>query len=297
MKVAVNRKSFLASMLILFSLLIVALLSACTTPQALLGDDFSGSAVPGQIDTVLTHSPTGSAHLSWNAADHTLTVKVSLSGLAPNSTHPEHIHAGSCASNPMGPIVYSLQPLVADAHGVGTAVTIISGVMHGIPEHGWSVNVHNGPQLTTALQSRPIACGNVFNYNDDTHSSHQSKQSVRVTLVGTMAPDESVHGHAWISIHDGDLVVKISVSGLAPYTTHMAHIHAGSCKAQGPVVYPLQPVIADAYGNATTTTIIKNVSKQALDAKLYVNIHEAGTMSGMSTQAGFNPIACGNITD
>jgi hypothetical protein len=101
--------------------------------------------------------------------------------------------------------------------------------------------------------------------------------------------------HAWISIHDDDLIVKISVSGLAPYSAHMAHIHAGSCQAQGPVVYPLNLVVADGHGNATSKTIIKNVGKQALDAKLYVNIHEAGTMQGMSTQTSFNPIACGNI--
>jgi hypothetical protein len=291
MRVVVNRKPLFASMFILFSLAIIALLGACSAPQALLTNDLSGSTASRHIDTVLAHSPTGSARLSWNPSDHTLKVSVSLVGLAPNSTHPEHIHAGSCTSNPMGPIVYTLKPLVADAHGVGTATTVIPDVMHGIPEHGWYVNVHNGPQLTTALQSRAIACGNVFNE----HPSRHSKQSVHISLTGTMAPDESVHGHAWLSLHDDELVVKISVSGLIPHTAHMAHIHAGSCQAQGPVVYPLQPVVADGDGNATSTTIIKDVNKHALDGQFYVNIHEAGTMKGMSTQSGFNPIVCGNI--
>ena len=74
----------------------------------------------------------------------------------------------------------------------------------------------------------------------------------------------------------------------------MAHIHAGTCQSQGQVVYPLQPIVADAQGNATSTTVINNASNFTT-SQLYINIHEAATMNGLTTQTGFNPIACGNI--
>jgi hypothetical protein len=266
------------------------LLAACSTSQqAISGNNPISNKV--QVSADLVHAPVGTADLTWNPDSHLLTVTVSATGLAPNSTHPEHVHGGTCASNPMGPILYTLNPLIADAHGDGVSVTNIKGVMNGIPASGWYVNVHNGPTLNTDLEARPIACANVYNNNTSTHA----KQSVSLALAGTMAPDESVHGSAHIQIEDNKVIVTMNVSGLAPNTTHMAHIHAGTCQAQGAVVYPLQPVVADVNGNATSTTVINN-AKNFSASQLYINIHEAATMNGLTTQTGFNPIACGNIT-
>ncbi len=113
-----------------------------------------------------------------------------------------------------------------------------------------------------------------------------------------MAPDEAVHGSAQLKIDSNKVVVTLTLSGLAPNSVHMAHIHAGSCASQGAVVYPLKPVTADAEGNATTSTTISITNiKEFRSAQLYINVHEAGTMSGMSKQQGFDPITCGNIID
>jgi hypothetical protein len=290
MKVFKNHKRLGGSVLVVCSALLAVFLAACSTSQqATTGGN---NTIPNvQIGADLVHSPIGKANLTWNHKNHVLTVTVSATGLAPNSTHPEHIHAGTCASNPMGPIVYKLNPLIADAHGDGTSVTNISNIQNGIPASGWYVNVHNGPTLNTDLEARPIACGNVYNNN----TSKDDNQSVSLALAGTMAPNESVHGNAQIHIGNNEVTVIIQVSGLAPNTTHMAHIHAGTCQAQGAVVYPLNPIVADGNGNATSTTVIKNV-KNFSSSRLYINIHEAATMNGLTTQTGFNPIACGNIT-
>ena len=286
-----GRKRLLASLFIVCCAGISVLLAACTTSQQVVVTTDSNTPITFHMHAELTHSPTGAVTLSWNPSNDVLTVNVSLTGLAPNSTHPEHIHAGTCASNPMGPIVYSLAPLVANAHGVATSTTTIAGVMKGIPASGWYVNVHNGPQLATVLQGRAIACATVYN----THPVTDSGQTVHVQLGNTMDLDESAHGEAQLSLQNDTLVVNLTMSGLAPNTAHMAHIHAGSCESQGAVVYPLQLVVADGKGNATVTTTINDM-KTFPTTPLYINIHEAGTMSGMSTQTGFNPIACGNIT-
>jgi hypothetical protein len=288
MKVFRNHKRLSSSVLIMCCALFAVLLAACSTSQQATSGN---NPVNVQVGADLVHAPIGRADLIWNPDGDVLTVRISVSGLAPNSTHPEHIHGGSCTSNPMGPIIYKLNPLVADAHGDATSVTNIQNVQKGIPASGWYINVHNGPTLGTDLEARPIACGTVYNNNP----SMVAKQTVSLALAGTMEPDESVHGSAQIQVENNQVIVKITVSGLAPKTTHMAHIHAGTCQTQGAVVYPLQPVVADANGNATSTTVINN-AKNFTTSQLYINIHEAATMNGLTTQTGFNPIACGNIT-
>ena len=290
MKVLKNRKRYFAPALVMCSAFFAIFFAACTTSQQ--ADYNAGSGANTlQIGAELKHSPVGMVDLTWNPDNQNLEVKVSATGLAPNSTHPEHIHAGTCASNPMGAIIYTLNPLVADAHGVGSAETTIENVKNGIPVSGWYVNVHNGPTLNSDLQAQPIACGTVSNEQ----TSKNDKQTVHLTLQGTMAPNEDAHGSAQVRVEDNKIVVTLTVYGLAPNTTHMAHIHAGSCENQGAVVYPLQPAVADAHGDSTTTTTINNV-KHFSPSRLYINVHEAGTMAGMATQQGFDPMACGNLT-
>jgi len=110
----------------------------------------------------------------------------------------------------------------------------------------------------------------------------------------TQLANESVTGTAQLSIASGKLTVKITMSGLAPNSTHIPHIHKGSCEAQGDVLYSLAPVAADASGKGTSTTVVPNVS--SIPAKgWYVNVHLASTKSDLDTQTGFDPIACGNV--
>lgn len=268
--------------LILASLLIVVACGTATNPSS------STPALPTQIQVTLNHSPVGTSDLTWDAASQALTVKVALSGLAPNSTHPEHIHKGDCSSN--GDIVYKLNPLTANSLGVGTSETTIPGVKDGILAKGWYINIHNGPGISPAIQFAPIACANITNPTTST----KSNQSVHLTLEGTTAANESANGTAQLSIASGKLTVKLTLTGLTPNSTHIAHIHKGSCEAQGAVLYPLTSVVADASGKGISTTVVSNLP--SIPAKgWYVNVHLASTTSDLDTQTGFDPIACGNV--
>jgi len=270
--------------LILASMLIVAACATTANPPSPSG----APTLPAQVQVTLNHSPVGTSDLTWNAANQTLTVKVALTGLAPSSTHPAHIHAGDCSSN--GNIVYPLKPIVADSLGAGTSETTITGVKDGIPTKGWYINVHNGPNLSPDIQFAPIACANITNPTTST----KNNQSVHVTLEGTTAANELANGTAQLSIASGKLTVKITMSGLAPNSTHIAHIHKGSCEAQGAVLYPLTSVVADASGKGTSTTVVPNVS--SIPTKdWYVNVHLASTASELSNPTNFDPIACGNV--
>ena len=159
----------------------------------------------------------------------------------------------------------------------------------GIPASGWYVNVHNGPGLSPDEQFLPIVCGDVANSSTSTSAA----QSVQVPL--TAAPGASkgqaASGKAQLSLSGTTLTVTVTLSGLEPNSMHAAHIHKGSCESQGAVIYPLDNVVADASGNANVMTTVNNVSSIP-SSGWYVNVHRT---TALSTQTGFDPIACGNV--
>jgi hypothetical protein len=186
-------------------------------------------------------------------------------------------------------VVYPLQNVVADAHGVGTSTTTIKNVTT-LPATGWYINVHNGPGLSPSDQFLPIVC-NDLSLSTISATSTSSLQ-VPLTAAPGSSASESASGTAQLTLSGNTLTVKLTLSGLAPNSAHAAHIHAGSCESQGPVVHPLQNVVADASGNADVTTTIQNVSSIP-SSGWYVNVHYS---TDLSTQTGFNPIACGDVT-
>ncbi len=236
---------------------------------------------------VLKHMPQGSALLTWTPGNQTLNVNVHLYGLAPSSTHPTRLQSGSCSKQ--GPIVYTLNNVVADAHGVASVTTQIKNVKNGIPASGWYVNVHNGPGLSPADQFLPIVCGDISNPAPTTTSLEQ----ITTPLISAQGSgdSESAHGSAHLQLAHNILTVTLVLSGLQPDSTHAAHIHAGSCQSQGAVVYPLDVVKADSSGNASETTTIPNVKTIAASG-WYINVHQS---TNLSAQTGFDPIACGDV--
>jgi len=103
-----------------------------------------------------SQNASGSAQLHIESGK--LVVTVHVSGLEPGSTHPEHIHTGSCANQ--GAIVHPLANLIADGSGSATVTTTIASVS-SIPSSGWYVNVHRGVNLNSPIDFDPIACGDV----------------------------------------------------------------------------------------------------------------------------------------
>jgi Cu/Zn superoxide dismutase len=229
--------------------------------------------------------PVGNATLNWSHSDQMAAVQVTLTGLAPSSVHPVHIHSGSCGQN--GRVLYPLLNLTADMHGVASSTTKLT-LPRGIPASGWSLDVYNGPGLSNSDQALSIVCGNITNQG----TSLRSNQSVQVPLSApASAPNQAVRGAATLSLNNRKLTVKLTLSGLVPGSQHAVHIHAGTCASQGPVVYGLPVVKADAAGRVSLTTVIPNVSSMP-PAGWYVNVHRS---ADLSTQTGFDPIACGNV--
>ena len=163
-----------AALLGLLMLVVAACGTSTTTAQQNTNNAIGQNA---QVDTLkYQHAEPGTALLVWDHKQHTLTVNVNVTGLVPNSVHPEHIHLGSCTAN--GAVLYPLNNVVADKNGNANVTTVISNVSNGIPASGWYVNIHHGPGLTTPAQMASIYCGNIVNPS----ASKDHNQIVKVKL-------------------------------------------------------------------------------------------------------------------
>jgi hypothetical protein len=278
-------------LLAVLSVVVVLLLSGCGGTSSASTSPATATATRAASGTAgsatLKHAPRGTATIDWNPAGQNLTVKISLVGLAPSSTHPAQIYSGSCAKQ--GAVGYNLNNVQANAGGVGSSTTVVNNVKT-IPASGLNITVHNGPGLGPADELLPIVCSDLtFN-----HISPTTMRSVQLPLNAAPAssPSETASGTAQLTLSGKTLTVKLTLSGLQPGSSHAAHIHTGSCESQGAVIYPLSNVVADASGKSISTTTIKNVSSIP-GRGWYVNVHYG---TNLTTQTGFDPIACGNVT-
>lgn len=234
----------------------------------------------------LSHQPTGTADVTYSASAKTLTVKVNLTGLAPNSTHAAHIHSGNCGSN--GAVVHALNTISANGTGAATLNQTIDNVSGGIPGSGWYLNVNNGT-ANDQYSNVSIACVNITPTN--TTTSAGQTQTAHATFAKGEGPSQNSSGKATLAIQGGNLVVTITLSGLEPTSKHAAHIHTGSCTSQGDVVHALNDVTADGSGNATSTTTITKVTSIP-SGGWYVNVHRG---LNLNSPIDFDPIACGAV--
>jgi hypothetical protein len=281
------------------SIALVVFLSGCGTALAATarvarsayGPLLAGAA-PVKGIAALRAQPNGLATLTWDpTADNTLTVDLAPSGLSPanpgayhSDPYPAELGTGSCQQPGGG--VHQLEAVTADKYGAGASTTTIKGIAGGIPGDGWHLALS-----APAVGGKPglvLACANVINPKPST----TEKQTVKTWLHGMPSGHggEGAYGAAHLMLDGTTLTVKVFLGGLAPGSKHDAHIHSGSCEKQGPVVHNLETVVADADGRAEVETTIKGV--ESIPGNWYINIHNS---TDLNTQAGFQPISCGNV--
>lgn len=89
----------------------------------------------------------------------------------------------------------------------------------------------------------------------------------------------------------GSFTVSIVIHGLKANSSHISHVHIGSCAKQGGVAYALLQVIADASGNATATTKVPEYYSMPATG-WYVNVHVGPDL----TEAEYAPsVSCGDL--
>ncbi|MBI4733262.1 MAG: CHRD domain-containing protein [Rubrobacteridae bacterium] len=100
--------------------------------------------------TGTTETARGTALLDYNPKTGWTSVTLLVKGLKANTSHAAHIHVYSCD----GPVVYSLNNVVANEKGNGYSRTVIKSRINGMK---WWVNVHRDPKLP----SPGITCGKI----------------------------------------------------------------------------------------------------------------------------------------
>jgi len=89
----------------------------------------------------------------------------------------------------------------------------------------------------------------------------------------------------------GSFVVTIKLTGLTPNSSHVSHVHTGSCAKSGGIAYALQEVIADSSGAATVTSTVM-VPYSVPTGGWYVNVHHG---PDLSAPANVPSISCGDL--
>lgn len=115
--------------------------------------NLNSSATPGE-------SATGNAEMTLK--NDTLTVKLTMTSLTPNTSYDAQIHKGYCSSQ--GDVAYPLQPVKADAKGNGTSTTTIHNVS-SIPGQGRYISVRSSANANSKTGVNPIACGNIIQHH------------------------------------------------------------------------------------------------------------------------------------
>jgi hypothetical protein len=86
------------------------------------------------------------------------------------------------------------------------------------------------------------------------------------------------------------MTVELQITGLAANSSHVSHVHTGTCSKQGGIVFALNQVIADGTGAADTRTMLQAKYPPA-SGHWYVVVHAGPDMQG----ANATYLLCGNL--
>jgi hypothetical protein len=107
-------------------------------------------------------------------------------------------------------------------------------------------------------------------------------------------PEPGVRAAGTITVFAGatSTTIELKISGLQPDSSHVSHIHAGSClpAQRGGIRFALNQVIADGQGQADTRTTL-NVRFPPAGERWYVVVHAGPDMQGSSSKY----LLCGNL--
>lgn len=122
-----------------------------------------------------------------------------------------------------------------------------------------------------------------------TGSSPTATPSMPFTMIAENG--SGVTGTGQVFTETGAFRVSIKLTGLVPNSSHVSHVHVGSCVSQGNVAYALLQVVADSRGQATATSTVAEYYSLPKTG-WYVNVHSGPDL----TEAEYAPsVSCGDL--
>ena len=100
----------------------------------------------------------------------------------------------------------------------------------------------------------------------------------------------SASGKIMVTATSTSTTIALVITGLASDSSHISHVHSGSCQQPGGILYALNQVVADGTGAADTRTTIQARYPPA-SGHWYVVVHAGPDMQG--TNATY--LMCGNL--
>jgi hypothetical protein len=196
----------------------------------------------------------GSAQVKYDPNAHTLQVQYAFTGLAPNSTHPMHVHGGHCASP--GPVLYDLKTVTADGAGNSSGTASASNVTTDQPSSGWYIDLHNGTGSST-FDQLVLTCAAITGL---VGVSGQPASGTIEFLEG-VGPNMTAIGYAQFVDQGGTLTATVTAEGLEPGSTHPLFVRKGTCEQQSNTTFHgLYPLVANSTGAAKRATQITGVA-------------------------------------
>ena len=97
-------------------------------------------------------------------------------------------------------------------------------------------------------------------------------------------------GKILVTKGSGVFTVELQITGLQAGSSHVSHVHVGSCKAPGAIKFALNQVVADGTGAADTRSQVP-ASFPPASGHWYVVVHQGPDMQG--SNAAY--MLCGNL--
>jgi hypothetical protein len=94
-----------------------------------------------------------------------------------------------------------------------------------------------------------------------------------------------------VTTSSGTFTVELKITGLQAMSSHISHVHIGSCAARGNIKFALNQVVADGQGDVDIKTTIKATYPPAT-GRWYVVVHAGPDFSTSSNQ---KYLLCGNL--
>jgi hypothetical protein len=227
--------------------------------------------------------PQGTVTLGRDGAD-AVDAAITAFGLTPGSSHIVELVNGA------GGVIASFGTLTADGAGDARA-TLDSG--YTFTSGAWHVAILGGT-AGDPVSAEPIA--ETAGYTGGTNTY----QFLPVEVGSNGMPYGTPQGSAVVSYDPNAQTISVTVnaSGLTP-GAHAAHIHVGSCAAQGAVQYMLMDFTANDEGQIVNQTqMVTGVTTPLPATGWYLNLHQGNSgniLANGSPTIDFRPLLCGDI--
>jgi hypothetical protein len=87
------------------------------------------------------------------------------------------------------------------------------------------------------------------------------------------------------------VTIELHITGLAPDSSHVSHVHSGTCQKADGIIFALNQVVVDGNGEANTKTTLQAKYPPAT-GHWYVVVHAGPDMQG--SNAAY--LLCGNLS-